>query len=150
MNRQSNRSRGGNQADPLKPSVVMLVVRITTMPTAMLGVATPAATVVAAITTVVVTTAVIADADVDGRSIPAATTIATPVVIRGRISVVVVIRIAGVITAGVTTAHVGIAGVDATREREDRDTDQYPQEIAHGELHLLACKQASAARFNVM
>jgi hypothetical protein len=127
----------------------MLVVRITTMPTALSVMVARAATVVTAISTMVVTTAVVADPDVYGRSIPAATTIATPVVIRGRISVVVVIRIAGVVTAGVTTAHVGIVGIDATREREDRDTDQYPQEIAHGELRLLACEQASAARFNV-
>jgi hypothetical protein len=127
----------------------MLVVRITATPPAVSGMATPATTAVTAVPAVVVTIAVVADPNVYGRSVPAATTIATPVVIRGRISVVVVIRIAGVITVSVTTAHVGIAGIDATREHEDRDTDQYPQEIAHGELHLLACKQASAARFNV-
>src|SRR6185437_13436223 len=99
--------------------------------------AAPATTTVSAMPVTVVTAAVVADPDVHGRPVPAAATIAA-----------VVVRIAGVIAAGITAAHVGIAGIDATREREDRDTDQYSQEFAHGELHLLACKQPRATRFN--
>src|SRR6185437_1889092 len=109
--------------------------------------AAPATTTVSAMPVTVVTAAVVADPDVHGRPVPAAATIAA-VVLRGRVAIVVVVRIAGVIAAGITAAHVGIAGIDATREREDRETDQYSQEFAHGELHLLACKQPRATRFN--
>src|SRR6185437_11372810 len=106
------------------------------MPIAMPGMATPTAAMVTAIAMAVVATIVVTDSDVHGGAIPAAAPVAI-VVISGRVRVVVVVRIAGVVPARVTIADVGVAGIDTTGEREDRYTDEDPQEWAHGELRLL-------------
>src|SRR5690242_16164205 len=87
-----------------------------------------------AIATAIVTT-VIADADVDRRSVIAAAVVIPR--IRGRVAVAAtvvaapVVPVSRVIATAIAAAHVAIARINATREREGRDDADHFQDISH-------------------